>query len=110
VHEAFASAMDLARAANVYVEERQPWAQAKDPARAAELDETLSTLAQVLVVLCALFQPVAPEKMEILADRLGLDSVPTLDEAVATEMAGRTVTPGSPLFPRVDPGWASEKD
>jgi len=48
--------------------------------------------------------------MEILADRLGLDSVPTLDEAVATEMAGRTVTPGSPLFPRVDPGWASEKD
>ena len=31
VHEAFAAAMDLARAANVYVEERQPWAQAKDP-------------------------------------------------------------------------------
>ena len=110
VHDAFASAMDLARAANVYVEERQPWAQAKDPARAAELDETLSTLAHVLVVLCALFQPVAPEKMELLADRLGLDGVPTLQEAVTTVMAGRSVTPGNPLFPRVDPTWADGND
>ncbi len=107
VHEAFASAMDLARAANVYVEERQPWAQAKDPAQADDLEDTLSTLAHVLVVLAAMFQPVAPGSMAVLAERLGLDRVPTLDEAVALEMTGRSVTPGDPLFPRADPEWAS---
>ncbi len=107
VHEAFASAMDLARAANVYVEERQPWAQAKDPAQADDLEDTLSALAHVLVVLAAMFQPVAPGSMAVLAERLGLDRVPTLDEAVALDMTGRSVTPGDPLFPRADPEWAS---
>ena len=110
VHEAFAAAMDLARAANVYVEEQKPWAQAKDANQAASLDETLSTLARVLVVLCALFQPVAPEKMHELANRLGFEGVPTLDEAVTVGLAGQTVTPGSPLFPRVDPGWTADAE
>lgn len=108
VHDAFAAAMDLARAANVYVEERQPWSQAKDPDAAADLDETLATLARVLVVLCALFQPVAPGTMAELADRLGLDRVPTLGEAVGTTMEGREVRTGDPLFPRVDAGWAAD--
>ena len=36
------------------VEERQPWAQAKDPDRSAELDETLATLARGLTVLATL--------------------------------------------------------
>jgi methionyl-tRNA synthetase len=105
VHDAFAAAMDLARAANVYIEERKPWAQAKDPELANELDETLAALARVLVVLCALFQPVATEKMHELALRLGLDSVPTLEKAVAEDMTGKKVATGDPLFPRVDPEW-----
>lgn len=105
VHDAMGAAMDLARTANGYVEERQPWAQAKDPARAEALDETLSTLARVLVALCALFQPVAPGKMADLAGRLGLAHVPTLEEALAISMAGREVRKGQPLFPRVSPSW-----
>ena len=60
-----------------------------------------------LVVLCALFQPVAPEKMSELATRLGLDGVPTLDQAMAMRPNGRSVTPGDPLFPRVDAAWAN---
>jgi len=107
VHEAFAAAMDLARVANGYVEERQPWAQAKDPARGAELDETLATLARGLAALSALFEPVAPGRMKELAERLGLDAVPTLEEATTVRLAGRTVRPGSPLFPKVDPGFGS---
>ena len=105
MHDAFAAAMDLARAANVYIEERKPWAQAKDPELASELDETLAALARVLVVLCALFQPVATEKMHELAFRLGLDCVPTLEKAVAEDMTGKKVALGDPLFPRVDPEW-----
>ncbi len=108
VHDAMGAAMDLARAANGYVEERQPWTLAKDDARADELDETLATLVRALLVLCALFQPVAPEKMEELARALGLDEVPTLAEARALDPGGRTLEKTPPLFPRVDPSWVEE--
>lgn len=104
IHDALGAAMDLARDANGYVEDRQPWTQAKQGDDEA-LDETLATLARVLTVLCALFQPVCPDKMEELASRLGLDSVPRLDESVSISLAGRSVRKGDPLFPRVDPGW-----
>jgi methionyl-tRNA synthetase len=105
VHEALDTAMDLARTANGYVEARQPWAQAKDPGLADDLDETLATLARTLVSLCALFEPVAPSKMAELAARLGLDGVPTLDQARVCSVAGRGVHKGEPLFPRADPSW-----
>jgi methionyl-tRNA synthetase len=109
VHDALAAAMDLARLANGYVEERQPWTQARDP-DLAPLDETLATLARVLVALAALFQPVAPDKMAELARRLGLESVPTLDDALTVPVAGRTVSKGDPLFPRVQPSWAKASE
>ena len=99
--------MDLARLANGYVEERQPWAQAKDPANGAALDETLSTLARVLTVLCALFQPVTPERMAELADRLGFATVPTLQKARSVALAGRQIRKGDALFPRIEPSWAT---
>jgi methionyl-tRNA synthetase len=102
LHEALAAAMNLARVANGYVEEREPWALAKDPARVSELDETLSTLARVLTALVALFEPVAPTGMAELARRLGLEGVPTLDEALDIDLRQRSVTAGSPLFPRSD--------
>jgi methionyl-tRNA synthetase len=102
MHEAMGAAMDFARRANGYVEEREPWAQAKDLKRAAELDETLATLARALAVLAALFQPVCPRKMVDLAGRLGLGGVPTLDEARAVPLAGNRVHKGQPLFPRVE--------
>lgn len=102
LHEALGATMDLARAANGYVEDREPWAQAKDPARAADLDDTLATLTRVLTVLAALFHPVCPERAAETARRLGLDRVPTLDEARATLPEGRTIDKGDPLFPRLD--------
>jgi methionyl-tRNA synthetase len=102
LHEALATSMDLARAANGYVEEREPWAQAKDPSRGDDLDGTLATLARVLAVLTALFHPVCPARCAELARRLGLDGVPTLAEARGWRPAGASVVRGEPLFPRVD--------
>jgi methionyl-tRNA synthetase len=102
VHEALGAAMDLARVANGYVEERQPWSQAKDGASAGALDETLTTLARALATLCALFQPVAPAKMADLAKRLGLEGIPTLEKSGSVELSGRRVARGEPLFPRAD--------
>ncbi len=110
IHEALGAAMDLARAANGYVEERQPWTQAKDPESAGDLDTTLATLARVLIVLAALFQPVCPSKMAELANRLGVDDVPRLDEAETIQLVGRAVVKGDPLFPRVTPAWADGVD
>lgn len=100
LHEALGTAMDLARTANGYVEEREPWAQAKDPTRSDALDETLATLTRVLAVLAALFQPVCPARSAELADRLALERVPTLHEARTVPLAGRAVRKGDPLFPR----------
>ncbi len=101
LHQALAAAMELARRANGYVEEREPWAQARDPARAPALDETLVSLARCLTVLAALLEPVMPGKMQELAGTLGFAGVPTLDLALEAPLAGRTVTRGDPLFPRV---------
>ena len=108
VHEALAASMDLARATNVYVENRQPWTQAKEPAAAQALDETLATLVRVLCVLCALLEPVAPGKMAELALRLGLDSVPSLEEALSVDIAGNHVKVSDPLFPRIEPSWVED--
>ncbi|MEZ4416272.1 MAG: methionine--tRNA ligase [Gemmatimonadota bacterium] len=99
VHDALGVAMELARTANVYVEERQPWAQAKseDP---APLDETLASLHAVLVWLAALLEPVMPEKMSLLVGQLGLERVPTLEEAGARAREGTRVRKGEALFPK----------
>jgi len=102
LHEALAAAMELARAGNVYVEDRQPWAQAKEDDPSA-LDQTLATLARTLVALCALFEPVIPEKMAELATSLGLDRVPTLGDLPGIALAKQRVTKGAPLFPKVEP-------
>lgn len=101
LHRALGGAMELARHANRYVEEREPWVQARDPERAPDLDETLVSLARCLTVLAALLEPVMPAKMGVLAGTLGLARVPTLDRALDAPLAGRAVTRGEPLFPRV---------
>lgn len=102
VHEALAAMMDLARRVNGYVEEREPWALAKDPDGADRLDETLATLVRSLLALCALFLPVAPEKMTELARRLGQDRPPTLEGALEIPVGGLAIERGDPLFPRPD--------
>jgi methionyl-tRNA synthetase len=102
VHEGLSAAMDFARKANGYVEESEPWALAKDPARAEELDETLATLYRALVLLTALLMPAMPDRMDTLASALGLDGVPTLRLAAEERGTGRSVTRIEGLFPRVE--------
>jgi methionyl-tRNA synthetase len=104
VHEALAAAMDFARAANGYVEKREPWALAKDPERSAALDETLVTLHRALVLLSALLLPVLPGKMQEMARSLGLAEVPTLEGATSLGVAGTEVSRAGALFPRAEEG------
>jgi methionyl-tRNA synthetase len=101
LHQGLASAMALSSAANQFVDARAPWALAKDPALAGELDITLAALARCVAALATLLQPFMPARMAGLAERLGLDAIPPLDEVVTLDMRGRRVHRGEILFPKV---------
>jgi methionyl-tRNA synthetase len=74
------------RRLNRYVEEQTPWALAKDPERAGELDRALATLAHRLREVAVLLEPFVPHAMgKLLA---------VYDEA------GTTVADLDPLFPK----------
>ncbi|MBI4519433.1 MAG: hypothetical protein HY701_01235, partial [Gemmatimonadetes bacterium] len=68
--------------------------------RAAELDDTLATLARTLVVLAALLCPFMPRKMADLAARFGFADVPRLPDLENIQVGGRSVQKGPVLFPR----------
>ena len=102
LHAALEAAMELARTANRYIEESEPWSLAKDPARRGELEAVLGSLVRVLIVLASLMVPAMPRKMTELARALGLGSVPPLAEAVAGAPTGSRVGKMPPLFPRAE--------
>jgi methionyl-tRNA synthetase len=70
-HEALAALWRIVARANAYVQERQPWAAAKDPARAAELDAVLGTLVRRLALVAVAVSPFMPGKADELWSALG---------------------------------------
>jgi methionyl-tRNA synthetase len=102
LHQGIAAARDLTSAANHFVEERAPWAQAKDPDQATALDDTLASLARALAALATLLEPFMPERMGRLAGDLGLEHIPLLDDVAHLDLAGRAVRRDQILFPRLD--------
>ena len=94
-------------ATNRYLELREPWKAAKDPARADELRTTLYTCCEALRITALLLSPFLPEKSADILTRLGLGN--ELDSARLPEQvswgrtrAGTATTKGSPLFPRIE--------
>jgi methionyl-tRNA synthetase len=100
LHQGIAAAMELINAANGFIEQRAPWAQAKEPDRARDLDATLASLARVLAVAAILLEPIMPERMRRLAADLGLEDVPLLEAVADLDLAGRPVQREEVLFPR----------
>ncbi|HEY3021512.1 MAG TPA: methionine--tRNA ligase, partial [Solirubrobacteraceae bacterium] len=88
------------RRLNRYVEERKPWEQAKDPARSAELDRTLASLAEGLRVVAILLHPYLPTSTTKLLAALGAPD--TSLHAARYGHRGGTGTVGAlePLFPK----------
>jgi methionyl-tRNA synthetase len=74
------------RRLNRYVEERAPWQLARDPARAAELDQALASLVEGLRTVNVMLEPYIPESTEKLRAALGAPGGP--------------VTALEPLFPK----------
>jgi methionyl-tRNA synthetase len=92
------------RRLNRLVEEREPWALAKDDARAGDLDQALFSLAEGLRIAAVLLWPVLPGSCEAVLAAIG---EPT--DGVSLDLArwgagtpGARVTPPEPLFPRID--------
>jgi methionyl-tRNA synthetase len=104
VSRAIEDAWRLVQRLNRLVEQRAPWALAKDPARAGELDQTLYSLAEGLRAAAILLWPVVPGSAERILASLGQDP-----GAVALERAGwgagrqgARAQASGPLFPRVE--------
>ncbi len=100
-----AAAWRLVERCNRFIDERAPWALAKDESKAAELDEVLYCVLESLRLLSLYLYPVMPEKMEQMAVQLGQPA--PLEQRGAGVFAwgglrGGLVAKGKPLFPRLD--------
>lgn len=99
----------LVRRLNRYVEERQPWQLAKDPAQAERLDATLYGLAEGLRVISILLHPFIPKATTKLLTALGCaEHADSLDAAEfggreGAGAGGRKITRLEPLFPKLEP-------
>ncbi len=111
-HRAIDSIWALARAANKYVDESAPWAEAKKgEAGAARVDAILATSLEVLRWLSVLVWPAMPTVSDKLRAQLGL---PALEAPSGREGTDQTALSfarafatdklalGTPIFPKID--------
>ena len=88
---------------NEYVDRQAPWKLAKDPALAAQLDETLGALVRQLARFAVVLFPYMPGKAAKLWGQLGAGG-DLAGQRFATLMeldaAGWQVTKGAPMFPK----------
>ncbi|MEE9369301.1 MAG: methionine--tRNA ligase [Pontiella sp.] len=102
---AIGSVMSAVRMINVYLQERAPWALAKEEGKEELLKHCLYTAAECLRVCAALLYPVMPEKMAALRSALGMiDSKPHLAKIAefGVLVPGSAVSQPGALFPRIE--------
>jgi methionyl-tRNA synthetase len=101
LNEALGRIIEVVRGINGYLERTAPWKQAK-----AGQDERVATIlyyaTEALRVTSVLLQPVLPERMRELWQRLGWQPPASLRDGLEWgRLQARTrVTAGPPLFPR----------
>jgi methionyl-tRNA synthetase len=104
-----AAVFDYVRLVNGYVTDSAPWALAKDPARAGDLDRVLYATAESLRALAVLLNPVMPKACARLWTSLGADAAlgplgaqPVQDAGRWGQLpAGSQVRKSEVLFPRL---------
>jgi methionyl-tRNA synthetase len=93
----------VVRDLNRLVEERAPWALAKDPERAAELDDVLYTLADGIRAVAVMLASTMPDASARVLAALGASSDVAWEQAAPGLLEPGAVTaPAGPLFPRID--------
>jgi methionyl-tRNA synthetase len=88
------------RRLNRYVEERAPWQLAKDESKAAELDQTLRSLAEGIRVVTVLLAAYIPETAEKLLAALGAEDRSLEHATFGARPGGARVEKLPPLFPK----------
>ncbi len=103
LHEGIGTAMELAGAANAYIEEEAPWKLAKDDSQSGRLDSVLGSLARTLGRLAIVLSPFMPGKSRELWSALGRDdALPGLDAFAGLDLAGSSVDRQAVLFPKLE--------
>jgi methionyl-tRNA synthetase len=97
--------IELARAANGYIDATEPFKLAKDPAQSGRLDTVLNVATAVLHQCLVGLLPILPQKA---AEGLGQLGVQVTGKTLAQLQenpppAGSKLGPGQPLFPNVEP-------
>jgi len=104
VGKALEAVLELAAAANRYLDEREPWKAAKDPERSASVPTTLYHGCCALRMLGHLLRPFLPDTAAEILRRLGLPDAATPEDPTRFHAlpTGLTTIQGAPLFPRVE--------
>ena len=106
IHQGAAAAFDLIDATNEFIADVQPWAVAKDPARAAELDRQLFDISEAIRIAALLLLPVMPGSSAEVLRRVGETRDPAdlrLDtDGTWSDPSERTIVKGDPLWPRLE--------
>jgi methionyl-tRNA synthetase len=91
--------------ANQYVDQTAPFKLAKDPTRAARLDEVLYNLVEVCRQLAVLIHPFLPDTARRIFSQLNLENTPQeLSPATWGSLkSGHSIGKPQPLFPPKDP-------
>lgn len=94
----------LVRRANKYIDEKMPWALAKEPERKAELDTVMHNLAESIRIISVLIEPFMHTTSKEIRKQMGLwYSDPAWEDAfVFDTMNGEQVKKGNAIFPRLD--------
>jgi methionyl-tRNA synthetase len=103
LHEGLQAVWRMVARGNEYVDRQAPWKLAKEPALAAQLDETLASLVRQLARFSVLLFPYLPDKATELWRQLGAPGEPGAQRFAnlgALDASGWRVTRGEPLFPK----------
>ncbi|MFT3787695.1 MAG: methionine--tRNA ligase [Tepidisphaeraceae bacterium] len=96
--------IELARAANVYIDQTKPFSLAKHPAQAARLETVLNLATRAAYAALVGLIPVLPEKAKAGLAQLGVNiEGKTIAQLLADSLpAGQKLSEGEPLFPRIE--------
>lgn len=102
VTAAYERVMQLVSKANKYIEDKAPWALAKDPAKKGELEVVMARLAHVVYAAGLFLSPILVEKCHDVYASLAVENPSYEDIENFGVLAGKKVVKGDILFPRLD--------
>jgi methionyl-tRNA synthetase len=98
--QAMRQIMALADRANQYIDEKKPWAVAKDPARAAEVQDICTMGLNLFRILAIYLKPVLPQTAKNIEDFLNITPL-TWDDRLQP-LLNHTIKPFQPLSKRLE--------